>query len=160
MSSPGQIFITGVVILANARAVDPQKGNRNIAFDINFPVKDGKRNMLGLLRYFTPENRGSELEKIWDSTFTEAFIVAKVTFPTNTVICNLIDYILFQQIAAMPETGIPSELIEDDVSDYACVGDITEVITFIPLFLKFKLIFIPNIRSFYPKMQTYIATLI
>jgi hypothetical protein len=82
MSTPGQIFITGVVVLANPRPVDPKKGNRNIVFDANFPVKDGKRNTLGLLRYFTPENRGNELEKIWDSTFTEAFIVAKVCSPT------------------------------------------------------------------------------
>ena len=27
----------------------------------------------------------------------------------------------------MPESGIPLDLIEDDVSDYAFVGDITEV---------------------------------
>jgi hypothetical protein len=27
----------------------------------------------------------------------------------------------------MPELGIPTELIEDDVSDYAFVGDLAEV---------------------------------
>jgi hypothetical protein len=80
MSSPGQIFVNGVVILANARPVDPQKGNRNVAFDVNLPVKDGKKRTLGLLRYFTPETRVSELQKIWDNTFTEAFIIAKVCF--------------------------------------------------------------------------------
>lgn len=41
MSSPGQIFISGIVILANTRPVDRQKENRNIAFDVNFPVKGG-----------------------------------------------------------------------------------------------------------------------
>lgn len=35
----------------------------------------------------------------------------------------------------MPETGVAPELIEDDISDYACVGDITEVpYYFIPLY--------------------------
>ena len=80
MSSPGQVFIAGVVILANARAVDPQKGNRNVVFDVNFPVKDGKKRTLGLLRYFTPENRVNELQKVWDNIFTQAFIFAKVSF--------------------------------------------------------------------------------
>jgi hypothetical protein len=78
MSSPGQIFVTGVVILANPRAVDSQRGNRNVVFDVNFPVRDGKRRTLGLLRYFTPEERVGELQKAWDNNFTEAFIVAKV----------------------------------------------------------------------------------
>ena len=77
-TSPGQILITGVVILANARFVDRQKGTQNIVFDVNFPVKDGKRNTLGLLRYFIPENRTNELDKVWENTFTEAFILAKV----------------------------------------------------------------------------------
>jgi hypothetical protein len=63
MSSPGQIIVAGVVILTNPRPVDPQKGNRNIVFDINFPVKDGKKCTLGLLRYFTPENRVNEFQK-------------------------------------------------------------------------------------------------
>jgi hypothetical protein len=56
MTSPGQIILTGVVILANPRPVDPQKGSRNVAFDVNLPVKDGRSRALGLLRYFTPEN--------------------------------------------------------------------------------------------------------
>jgi hypothetical protein len=80
MSSPGQIIVAGVVILTNPRPVDPQKGNRNIVFDVNFPVKDGKKRTLGLLRYFTPENRVNEFQKIWENTFTQAFIVAKVPF--------------------------------------------------------------------------------
>lgn len=81
MASPGQIVVAGVVILANPRAVDPQKGNRNVVFDVNFPVKDGKNRTLGLLRYFTPENRIAELQKIWDNNFTQAFIIAKVCLP-------------------------------------------------------------------------------
>jgi hypothetical protein len=80
MSSPGQVFITGVVMLANPRPVDPQKGNRNVVFDINFPVRDGRKRTLGLLRYFTPEDRVAEFQKTWDDqeSFTRAFIVAKV----------------------------------------------------------------------------------
>jgi hypothetical protein len=77
-TSPGHISLTGIVVLANPRAVDPQKGNRNIVFDVNIPVKDGNSRALGLLRYFTPESRVAEFKKVWDNTFTEAFIVAKV----------------------------------------------------------------------------------
>ena len=80
-SSPGQVFVTGIVILANPRPVDPQKGNRNVAFDVNFPVKDGRKRTLGLLRYFTPEDRVNELQKTWEDTFTKAFIIAKVCIP-------------------------------------------------------------------------------
>lgn len=79
-SALGQIFLTGIVVLARPRSIDPQKGNRNIAFDVTLPVKDGREATLGLLRYFTPENRVSEFEKLWAQRdeFTEAFIVAKV----------------------------------------------------------------------------------
>ena len=81
MSSPGQIFVSGIVMLANPRAVDPQKGTRNVVFDVNFPVKDGRNCTLGLLRFFTPENRINELGKVWECTFTQAFIIAKVRIP-------------------------------------------------------------------------------
>lgn len=82
MSSTGQIIITGIVILSNPRAVDPQKGNRNVVFDVNFPTRDGRKRTLGLLRYFTPEDRVNEFQKIWDSqeSFTQAFMIAKVRF--------------------------------------------------------------------------------
>jgi hypothetical protein len=79
MSSPGQIILAGIVILESPRAVDPQKGNRNIAFDVNIPVKDGNDSQaLGLLRYFTPEDRVEELQTVWDNDFSRAFIVCKV----------------------------------------------------------------------------------
>ena len=79
MTSPtGQIILTGIVILANARPIDPEKGNRNVAFDVTLPVKDGNTSTLGLLRYFTPENRVSELQQVWNNDFTQAFVVAKV----------------------------------------------------------------------------------
>lgn len=85
MSSPGQIIVTGVVILTNPRPVDPQRGNRNVVFDVNLPVKDGKKHTLGLLCYFTPENRVNELQKVWENTFTQAFITAKVRFIENSL---------------------------------------------------------------------------
>jgi hypothetical protein len=84
MATPnGQIILTGIVILANPRAVDPQKGNRNIAFDVNLPVKDGKDETLGLLRYFIPEDKVGEFQKISQNTFTQAFINAKVRFTSE-----------------------------------------------------------------------------
>jgi hypothetical protein len=78
MSSAGQILLTGIVVLASPRSVDPQKGNRNVVFDVSVPVKDGTNLALGLLRYFIPEDRVGELQKIWENTFTKAFIVSKV----------------------------------------------------------------------------------
>jgi hypothetical protein len=77
MSSAGQILLTGIVVLASPRAVDPQKGSRNVAFDVNLPVKDGT-NPACLLRYFIPEDRVGELQSIWENTFTKAFIISKV----------------------------------------------------------------------------------
>jgi hypothetical protein len=79
MASPaGQISLTGIVILANPRSIDPQKGKRNVAFDVTLPTKDGNKPTLGLLRYFTPENRVSELQKTSENTFTPAFVISKV----------------------------------------------------------------------------------
>ena len=79
MSSTGQIFIAGIVMLGNARAVDPQKGNRNVAFDVTTAAKDGSKDTLGLFRYFTPENKINELQKIWNVQFTQAFVIAKAS---------------------------------------------------------------------------------
>jgi len=78
MSSPGHIVVTGIVILANAHPVEATKGTRNVAFNVNFPVSDGKKRTLGLLCYFTPEERISEMQKVWENDFTEAFIIARV----------------------------------------------------------------------------------
>jgi hypothetical protein len=78
MTSPGQISLIGIVILASPRSVDPQRGNRNIAFDVNLPVKDGNSRALGLLRYFIPEDKVGEFQKVWENTFTKAFVVANV----------------------------------------------------------------------------------
>jgi hypothetical protein len=77
-SASGQIILTGIVVIAHPRSIDPQKGNRNIAFDVSLPVKDGKNATLGLLRYFTPEDRVDDLQKLSVNTFTEAFVVSKV----------------------------------------------------------------------------------
>ena len=83
------------MVLANPRSVDPQKGARNIVFDVNLPVKDGRGGTLGLLRYFIPENRVNELKKVWENNFTEAFIIAKVLMHTNLFDLFLIFKILF-----------------------------------------------------------------
>jgi hypothetical protein len=77
-SAAGQIILTGIVMLAHPRSIDPQKGNRNLAFHVTLPAKDNHKPCLGLLRYFTPENRITDLQKIWENRFTQAFIVSKV----------------------------------------------------------------------------------
>jgi hypothetical protein len=78
-TATGLAILTGIVVLAHPRSIDPQKGNRNVAFDVNLPVKDGTAAALGLLRYFTPENRVADLQKIWTNSFTQAFIVSTVS---------------------------------------------------------------------------------
>jgi hypothetical protein len=78
MSSPaGQTILTGIMMLANPRPIDPQKGPRNLAFDVTLPAEDAHKPSLGVLRYFTPENRVADFHKIWDD-FTPAFVVTKV----------------------------------------------------------------------------------
>ena len=77
MFSTGQIFIAGIVMLGNACAVDPQKGNQNVVFDVTIAAKDGSKDTLGLFCYFTPESKINELQKIWNVQFTQAFVIAK-----------------------------------------------------------------------------------
>ena len=79
MTSPGYILFSGIVILQDPCTLDSQKGNRNVAFNINLPVKDGRKNALGFVRYFIPEERDNEMQKIWKEKYTEAFITARVT---------------------------------------------------------------------------------
>ena len=53
----------------------------------------------------------------------------------------------FSQIATMPETGIPSHLIGEEENEYACVGDISEVIPlhFLTILHSYSLFFPPQI---------------
>jgi hypothetical protein len=78
-SSAGQVILTGIVMLANPHPIDPEKGNRNLAFHATVPAKDAHKPSLGLLRYFTPENRVTDLQKLRDDDFTPAYVTTKVS---------------------------------------------------------------------------------
>ena len=84
MTSPGHIFLSGIVVLQNPRTLESEKRTRNIAFDVNLPIKDGKTNAIGFLRYFIPKSKVEKMQKIWDNELTEAFITAKVRNTENT----------------------------------------------------------------------------
>ena len=88
MSSPGHIFLSGIIILQDPRTLESEKGTRNLAFDVNLPIKDGKTKAVGFLRYFIPKPKVEEMQKIWENEFTEAFITAKVCKIQNTCRCT------------------------------------------------------------------------
>lgn len=50
ITSPGSVTISGAAVLQFPRAVDPQKGSRNIVFDANFCIVEGSQTAtMGLL---------------------------------------------------------------------------------------------------------------
>lgn len=78
-ASAGHVKIVGTAILANPRAIDPQRGMRHLAFDANFNVPDGnKKPTLGLLRYFVPDHLANQIANLRKEEFTQAFISANV----------------------------------------------------------------------------------
>jgi hypothetical protein len=89
MSSPGFVSLSGITVLTPPRAVDPQKGSRNVVFDANFFIVDGSdTSSLTLLRFFIPEDMIAFIQK-WqnnpDPTFKKAFVIANVlTFHFST----------------------------------------------------------------------------
>ena len=90
MTSPGSITISGVVVLQSPRAIDPQKGLRNMVFDANFCIVEGSQTAtMALLRYFASNEMAIDIQKMADKPFQKAFIVANVcclTFSFNTPI--------------------------------------------------------------------------
>ena len=57
-TSAGSITLSGVAILQSPRAVDPQKGPRNVVFDANFCIVEGSQTVtMALLRYFHPTGK-------------------------------------------------------------------------------------------------------
>ncbi|KAF8972075.1 hypothetical protein BDZ97DRAFT_2070693 [Flammula alnicola] len=112
MSSPGHVIIAGLGMIAFPRAIEPTKGPRNMAFDVNFNIKDGgKKPTLGLLRYFVPDFLYDQVQKLTDDDFVQAFVIATISM--------------------VPPNGLRDESIitEDlELSDYAFIGDIMTLI--------------------------------
>jgi hypothetical protein len=79
INSPGSITISGVVVLQSPRAIDPQKGPRNVVFDANFCIVEGSQTVtMALLRYFAPNEMANLIQEIAEKPFQRAFIVANV----------------------------------------------------------------------------------
>jgi hypothetical protein len=77
----GSVTVSGVVVLQSPRAVNPQRGPRNVVFDANFCVVEGSRTVaMALLRYFAPNEMANEIQKIAEKPFQKAFVVASVNF--------------------------------------------------------------------------------
>jgi hypothetical protein len=80
MNSPGYMSISTVAVLASPRPVDPQKGPRNVVFDANLYIaEDTQQSSLAILRYFVPDDMINAVQKITDTNFKKAFIVATVS---------------------------------------------------------------------------------
>jgi hypothetical protein len=84
MSSPGFVALSGITVLTPPRAIDPQKGSRNVVFDANFFIVDGSdTSSLTLLRFFIPEDMIPYIQN-WqndpDLPFKKAFVIANVVF--------------------------------------------------------------------------------
>jgi hypothetical protein len=125
VTTPGSITISGVAVLQSPRAVDPQKGPRNVVFDANFCIVEGSQTVtMGLLRYFASNDAANDIQMMGEKPFQKAFVVANVRI-----------YILFHnsfttsflQISSITPTSISSFMSDFEPSDYAFVGDIYQV---------------------------------
>ena len=76
----GSVTISGLAVLQSPRAVDPQKGPRNIIFDANFYIVEGSQTgTIALLRYFASNDMTVQIQKMADKPYQKAFIVAHVS---------------------------------------------------------------------------------
>lgn len=79
VNPPGSVTISGVTILQSLRAVDPQRGPRNVVLDANFCISEGSQTAtMALLRYFASNEMASTIQTIATKPFQKAFIVATV----------------------------------------------------------------------------------
>jgi len=91
MNSPGYISILTIAVLASPRPVEPQKGPRNVVFNANLYIaEDTEQSSLALLRYFVPDNMINAIQKITETNFQKAFIIANVCSSINVILAYLI----------------------------------------------------------------------
>jgi hypothetical protein len=129
VASAGSITISGVVILQSPRAVDPQKGTRNIVFDANLYIVEGSETVtMALLRYFASNEMASDIQKMTEKPFQRAFIVANVRCPQHLLpLHQKKKKLISEQIASIPPNSIGAFMSDFEASDYAFVGDISQV---------------------------------
>jgi hypothetical protein len=127
--SAGSVTISGVVILQAPRPVDPQKGPRNIVFDANFYIVEGSQTVtMALLRYFAPSDITDDIQRINDKPFQQAFVVANVLYLHHNLIFTIPTIlILSKQSASVSSNNIAPFMADFEPSDYAFVGDISQV---------------------------------
>ena len=78
MTTASYISIAAIVVLESPRSINPEKGQRNIAFDANFFARESTRSKsMGLLRYFVTDEIANEISP---DGYHKAFIVANVCF--------------------------------------------------------------------------------
>ena len=81
INSTGSVTISGLAILQSPRAIDPQKGSRNVVFNVNFCIVEGSSNAtMGLLRYFATNEMANEIQEMAEKPFQKAFITANVNY--------------------------------------------------------------------------------
>jgi len=80
MNSPGYISISTIAVLASPQPVNPQIGPRTVVFDANLYIaEDTHESSLAILRYFIPDDMINAVQKITDTNFKKAFVVATVS---------------------------------------------------------------------------------
>lgn len=125
--SAGSVTISGVAVLQSPRAVDPQKGPRNIVFDANFCIVEGSQTVtMALLRYFAPNEMANDIQKMAEKPFQKAFVVANVR-QIQVLFLPLQFKFLLIQIASITPDSITNFMSDFEVSDYAFIGDIYHV---------------------------------
>jgi hypothetical protein len=102
-SPAGSVTLSGVAILQSPRAIDPQKGPRNVVFDVNFCIVEGSQTVsMALLRYFASTEMASDIQKMADKPFQKAFVVANVCSSFIT----LLVFLTTTQIASVSPNSI------------------------------------------------------
>jgi hypothetical protein len=133
MNSPGSVTISGVVVLQSPRAIDPQRGPRNVVFDANFCIVEGSQTVtMALLRYFASNEMTNDIQQMAQKPFQRAFIIANVR---HHILLTVYNKLIYLQISSVTSSSIAPLMVDFEVSDYAFVGDIQQVT--IILFLSF-----------------------
>ena len=85
-----------------------------------------EQSSLTLLHYFVSDNMINTIQKITNTNFQKAFIVANV-LPLPLLLTNHSNLLI--QISSTTKNMIPNQLVTEDIeiTDYACVGDILQV---------------------------------
>ena len=126
VNSLGSVTIAGVVVLESPQPINPQKGPRNVVFDVNLCIVEGSQTVtMALLRCFAPSEMTNEIQAMADKDFQKAFVVTNIE--TTHFLFKMKKLIHFPQIASVTPNSISPFMSGFEISDYAFVGDIYQV---------------------------------